>query len=331
MDEKKPNADTTDAAIRAGSRRQRSPSFPTISLRKAVEKAAILHKENKGFLVSHESALKHLGYTNINSGNALQTVAALKAFSLIETEVVADDARQMRVSDTAKQILLGHPDRAKILKTVALKPPLFKEVWDMQAHGVLPSNDAIRSHLLWKLKFNEASIPTFITSFRDTLGFAELTEGDKVVDGAKDSRDPDLESVAVGDLVQWTCNGSDMFETPRPVRKLSDDGQWAFVPGTETGIPVQQITVVGQAMTTNEDKKTPPENPFKDTAPPLGKPREPLSGFKEDAYDLAEGRAVVRWPEKLDPASVEELEDWFGLIIRKMRRTSGLEPKAKKT
>jgi hypothetical protein len=48
-----------------------------------------------------------------------------------------------------------------------------------------------------------------------------------------------------------------------------------------------------------------------------------MSRFKEDAYDLSEGQAVLRWPEKLDPESVNELEDWFALIIRKMKRTSG--------
>jgi hypothetical protein len=82
-------------------------------------------------------------------------------------------------------------------------------------------------------------------------------------------------------------------------------------------------------MSDTDKKGTPPVNPFKDAPFAPAKPpadTSPPAGFKEDAYDLAEGRAVFRWPEKLDPGSVAELEDWFGLIIRKMQRMTGATP-----
>ena len=53
--------------------------------------------------------------------------------------------------------------------------------------------------------------------------------------------------------------------------------------------------------------------------------------FKEDAFDLAEGRAVFRWPDRLTPESVAELQEWLSLIVRKMARMTGakLKPNAK--
>jgi hypothetical protein len=97
-----------------------------------------------------------------------------------------------------------------------------------------------------------------------------------------------------------------------------------------------QITVVSRAVKPS-DPKNPPPNPFTTPVPapvalPAGETAElksPPLDYKEDAYDLLEGRAVVRWPEKMDAGSVEELEEWFSLIIRKMRRTNGLDPRPK--
>ena len=119
-----------------------------------------------------------------------------------------------------------------------------------------------------------------------------------------------------------------MFPEPRPVLGLSDDGLFAFVPGTKTGLPVSQLTVMGRAMTPTDPKNPPPVNPFASLSAKQDQElRGPPAGLMEDAYDLAEGRAVLRWPGKLEPESVEELEDWFALIIRKMRRTTSAHPK----
>lgn len=53
---------------------------------------------------------------------------------------------------------------------------------------------------------------------------------------------PDASSIAVGTTVQWTSKGIEQFAEPRKVTALSDDKQYAFVEGTNTGIPVSQLT-----------------------------------------------------------------------------------------
>src|SRR5260370_6602616 len=60
------------------------------------------------------------------------------------------------------------------------------------------------------------------------------------------SADIEPKSVDTGDLVQWTSDGVDQFETPRRVQSVHrrDGKEWAFVEGTNTGVPLSELTVV---------------------------------------------------------------------------------------
>jgi hypothetical protein len=59
----------------------------------------------------------------------------------------------------------------------------------------------------------------------------------------------DQEVVKIGDLVQWTSNGVDQFETPRRVRGVQthEGKRWVFVEGTKTGLPISEVTVTTPA------------------------------------------------------------------------------------
>jgi hypothetical protein len=43
------------------------------------------------------------------------------------------------------------------------------------------------------------------------------------------------------DFVQWTQSGQSQFDQPRKVTKISDDGEFGFVEGSDTGIPISQL------------------------------------------------------------------------------------------
>lgn len=42
----------------------------------------------------------------------------------------------------------------------------------------------------------------------------------------------------------------------------------------------------------------------------------------EETFHLPEGVAILRVPEKLSPASVQDLEDRLAIVIRQLKRTS---------
>lgn len=54
--------------------------------------------------------------------------------------------------------------------------------------------------------------------------------------------------------------------------------------------------------------------------------RRAMPGNKEDVFTLEEGSVVLQWPERLSDESVQDLEDWIQLIIRKAKRSARRGP-----
>ena len=55
--------------------------------------------------------------------------------------------------------------------------------------------------------------------------------------------------VKIGDSVQWTSQGTDQFAEPRKIKSISEDGKYAFVEGSDTGIPVAELSVTEVKLT----------------------------------------------------------------------------------
>ena len=49
----------------------------------------------------------------------------------------------------------------------------------------------------------------------------------------------------VGDLVQWLSQGSFRFRKAKKLLAISPDGQYGFVEGTNTGLPIDQLIYAG--------------------------------------------------------------------------------------
>jgi hypothetical protein len=52
------------------------------------------------------------------------------------------------------------------------------------------------------------------------------------------------QKVKVGDYVQWTCGGVDMFVEPRKIVTITSCESFVFVEGTNTGIPISELSVI---------------------------------------------------------------------------------------
>jgi hypothetical protein len=96
-------------------------------------------------------------------------------------------------------------------------------------------------------------------------------------------------SANTDDLVQWTSGGVDQFETPRRVRGIHrrDGKEWAFVEGTNTGVPLDELTVVTpkSGAPTPLSTKAPSD---RIEVPSMNKEREYLRGLlsREASYRL---------------------------------------------
>jgi hypothetical protein len=305
-------------------KRQRSPAYPFINLEAALKRAKEFYDKEGRNAVNIKVAAKHWGYDEKSSGG-LQTTATLLSFGLLQDEG-AGEKRKLQLTQNALRILLDtrpeSPERAQAIKTAALAPKIHQQIWSKWGNS-LPSDDSLRFALTveWKPPFNEKAVDGFIREYKDTIAFAKLSESDKVSLGEVDPGDGDdtpeeLDYVPkVGDYVQWEPNGILQFAEPKRVARLSQDGRFAFVDGSPTGLPIAEIT-----------KHDQPKMPIPPT-PPLGnrpdlKPTPRKANMREDVFSLAEGNVTFQWPSPLSPDSIADLKDWLRILERKVTRSA---------
>lgn len=156
------------------SKLERSPSFPFISLKKAIERATLLWEGHRREAARLITVAPTWGYSAKSSG-LLQTVAALKQFGLIE-DFGSGDERKIQLSDLARRIISDQRPGAKetALKEAALKPKLFSEY--TKWIGDPPSESHCLSELELDRGFTPEAARTFLRSFFETANFAGLTE-----------------------------------------------------------------------------------------------------------------------------------------------------------
>ena len=171
--------------------KHRSPNYPVIGLRKAVERAEILFSKDKRAWLPIGIVHERWDY-KAHTGVGNQNVAALKAYGLIDVEGDGD-SRKIRVSERAYKIILNHQDRDGPLRAAALDPTLHGELWKQWGDSGLPADDVMRHYLLFDRKFNPETVDGFISQFRDTIAFAKLDSSDKVSsnDGEKEPEHAD--------------------------------------------------------------------------------------------------------------------------------------------
>lgn len=166
-------ADSNDG----GSKRVRSPGYPALNLKVAIEKAHDFYKAEGRNSAALPISVEHWGYSK-KSGSGLKAVAALKSFGLIEIEG-SGAGRRIKLSELALRIILDDredsEDRAKAIATAALKPKIHKKLWDLWGTE-MPSHGSIRHHLIFEERFNEKFVNDFIKEYKSTIEYSKLAE-----------------------------------------------------------------------------------------------------------------------------------------------------------
>lgn len=287
--------------------RTRSPAYPGINLETAIKRAREVHEQDKMNIVPLAIAVKRWGFKEKSSGG-LVTVAALKSFGLIKDSGSGKD-RKIQLTEDARRILLDarqdSQDRDMLIKQAALNPKIHNLLW--KKWGLeLPSDETLKHALTFDYFFNENSVTDFIKEYKDTILFAKLIESDTI---------KDKEKVKIGDNVQWESQGANQFNEPKRVIRLSDDGAYAFIEDSNTGIPVDQLSIAdvsekdrGNGATGG--KFTPPKHL-------LQKP-----GMNNEVFTLDEGEVTLQWPQKMSLESYEDFKAWLELIAKKAKRSA---------
>jgi hypothetical protein len=221
-------------------KKQRSPSYPFISLEQAVERARKLWAKENNHAATVSDAAKHWGYKAKSSG-ALLTISALKQFNL--AEVVGSGAgRKVRLTALAKRILLDEikdsPSRVTAIKEAALGPKLYAELFNKWGASSLPSDESFRTYLRLDRGFNETVIQTVMTDYKATLSFAKLSDSDKMSPAVEDKDD------------RFNTAGGHMEGTPQPKPSSGQDGVLSLsVPyGAKGSVLTVQVKLAGERL-----------------------------------------------------------------------------------
>jgi hypothetical protein len=146
----------------------RSPAYPSIGLREAVERVAAVYQQDYQNPIPKTVVAQHMGYVGLN-GKSLGVLSSLSKYGLLEGR-----GDESRVSDLAVRIIAhpsASPERAQALQQAAAAPALFAEL-DGRFQGGRASDQAIRSFLLTQ-KFIPPAADIAIRSYRETKQFIE--------------------------------------------------------------------------------------------------------------------------------------------------------------
>lgn len=173
----------------------RSPSFPSIDLKAAIERARIFYQHEKRLPANVAVAAKHWGYSPQSSGGRL-VLAALLSFGLMEDKG-SGKQRQVKLTDLALRILLderpGSAERREALQRAAFMPKIHSELF-AKWNESLPSDPNLRHYLLIEKKFNENSVEDFIKELRSTADFAGIYAASPLESDSLEEREDELQA-----------------------------------------------------------------------------------------------------------------------------------------
>lgn len=159
----------------------RSPSYPDLDLREAIEKAQVLWERENRHLAPVVTIQEHWGF-RANTGPGLRAVAALKKFGLLMDEG-RGESRQARLTELALSIVLDqredNTERSTAIRRAALLPPIHLDLWE-QYQGDLPSDSTLQYFLQKQRRFSPAGASALIEEFRSTIEFAQLHDFDSI-------------------------------------------------------------------------------------------------------------------------------------------------------
>ena len=170
----------TDLSIQQDkAKKDRSPSFPFISLPKAIERAQQVADNHKRSEARLSAVAPTWGY-GVKSSGLLQTASALKQYGLTD-DVGSGADRRIKLSELAWRILLDTRPGAKeqALREAAVKPRLIAEYiekWSIDR----PTDSHCLSDLQLDRGFTPDAAKVFLKVFDETISFAGLRSGDTV-------------------------------------------------------------------------------------------------------------------------------------------------------
>jgi hypothetical protein len=304
----------------------RSPSYPSFSVHKALERVKALYEREGDYAAPIESATTAWGYGSKSSGGR-QTLATLGYYELIEVEGDGD-ARKVKVSSIARRILLDEreddTEKKALVRRVALSPKAHKAIYEKYPVG-LASDNSVVHFLVFDLGFNRDAATELLAEFKETARYIGLYDPDKTVDKS-DGGNHDVGTeklppdIKVGNRIQWTNQGVDQFPEGATVLGFSSDNQWVFTDQGMSGIPIAEVKIMEPSPT-----KTPPTMPqhLADMVVRSGQDTlviQAKKGERKAVFPVEEGDVTLIFPENMSAEGLAELGQYLDIFLKKEQK-----------
>lgn len=124
---------------------------------------------------------------------------------------------------------------------------------------------------------------------------------------------PDLPSEGTIETYLVRDNGFSETAAPELITSYKDTLDFARL-GQSDIMPELETNEGGRDSDENREKPSEDRPAYRCTK------HEANPGMKEDVFTLKEGDVVFQWPGRISPESFQDLEDWTGLLLRKIKR-----------
>lgn len=302
----------------------RSPAYPGLTIQQALIKAKALYDAEGKYAVPMPSAFAAWGYGAKSSGGR-EVRAALKYYGIISVEG-DNETGKVKLTEKALRVLLDEredqSEKFNIIRDLALTPGIHKLLVEAFPDG-LKSDATVEHYLVFDQGYNKSAASELVAQFKATADYTGLYKPASLLDikpQPHEAGSDEGKPAEIGDLVQIEIGGALQLEKPKRVRavQVHEGKPWVFVEDHETGVPMEQVEVIEKGSA---------------TAGTANVPRLPLPRRDDDADDnksvrksrfaLAEGDVVVTFPENLSADSVEDLDGFWQVFIKKARREAG--------
>lgn len=148
--------------------RKKSPRAPSVALDDAIEKTAKAYARDRLHAAPTDVVAQHLGYKSANNGAALQALASLRYYGLMERP----SEGMMAVSKSYESYQYAPDDELRRRLSVRWleTPPVFAELLTKYANG-LPSDATLRHELITERGFIPSAAETLIAVLKRSVDF----------------------------------------------------------------------------------------------------------------------------------------------------------------
>jgi len=169
-----------------GIKRFRSPPYPGVDLREAIEKATQLYAKAHQNAVGVGVLAESWDFGSVRSSGIWTMAAALLQFGLLEDEG-SGEKRKFKITDMAMRIVRdpnpASEKRLSAIRAAALTPKIFKEIWDKFGTQIGTVSDmvvkgwlTIDRHEAGLAPYSDAAADEVIRIYKVTANFAGLAQ-----------------------------------------------------------------------------------------------------------------------------------------------------------